>query len=128
MFALAAFLAVLLGFSSTLPRAKGFIFGQPKANRITLRFDMSVSVGVGGLSSGYVHDSGFLDFTGCPGDQSIALVILNSDVGDWSGRGMPPMLAHLFGLCSYVICADGGANRLYDLCGLAHSSGEVRAD
>ncbi|GMH76820.1 hypothetical protein TrRE_jg11716 [Triparma retinervis] len=37
---------------------------------------------------------------------------------------MPPMLAHLFGLCSYVICADGGANRLYDLCGLAHSSGE----
>ncbi|GMI46746.1 hypothetical protein TrCOL_g1692 [Triparma columacea] len=37
---------------------------------------------------------------------------------------MPPMLTHLFALSSYVICADGGANRLHDLCALPHSPGE----
>lgn len=72
-----------------------------------------------------VHDTRFLDPSYPDPPPSLALVILNSDHDNpTTPPKLPAMLDHLFAISSYAICADGGANRLYDMTeGLRNSDG-----
>lgn len=79
------------------------------------------------VPSPFLHDTAFLsERRACEDRGPFALLILNCNEVDTPAPsttsaepvcGMPPMMSLLHGISSFVICADGGANRLYDMSG-----------
>ncbi|GMI07501.1 hypothetical protein TrLO_g8232 [Triparma laevis f. longispina] len=90
------------------------------------------------VPSPFLHDTAFLsERRACEDRGPFALLILNCNEVDTPAPsttsaepvcGMPPVMSLLHGISSFVICADGGANRLYDMSGGAQKPDAIKGD